>query len=386
MKTTKLSLTRCLATFAAALLIALGAPAAATAQPESAASAVPASVLVTLDPQGGAFPAAAANANAATPATLAVTPGEAYGALPVPARDGHVFHGWWTLPDGTGALITPGTLVPVPANTAAAAPASASDTALTLYAKWSPAAASVAAAAPAAPAPAAAALPDEIIDVSLLVPGTGTIRGNGWQFQSTGTGHANINTVYLFNYAYNFILTGTGAAGVDVEAYRWSGTPACTITLDNLSLTGIRGRSLASMSLKTDGGNLTIYAKNNTVITGRSPAGGIWVSATGATTGTLTLDLAPGAVLDTTSADGGGLTCSGTAAGAALVVQGSGTLNALPASGTDVFGTSIGDALFGYRVPAAGILVEGPVLLTGSVAVNAIGGNYSGTYTTPSNY
>jgi formylglycine-generating enzyme required for sulfatase activity len=138
MKTTKTSLTRCPAAFAAAFLIALGAPAAATAQPEPAASAVPASVLVKLDANGGAFPAAAATASAAAPATLAVTPGEAYGALPVPARAGHAFHGWWSLPDGTGALITPSTLVPAPANTAAAAPASASTTALPRHANWEP--------------------------------------------------------------------------------------------------------------------------------------------------------------------------------------------------------------------------------------------------------
>jgi formylglycine-generating enzyme required for sulfatase activity len=122
------------AALAAALIITL-------LSATGAASAAPASVLVTLDPQGGALPAqpaATPGAPAAAALTLAVTPGEAYGALPVPARDGHAFHGWWTLPDGTGALITPGAIVAIPAAALAADDGDTAAAALTLYAKWEP--------------------------------------------------------------------------------------------------------------------------------------------------------------------------------------------------------------------------------------------------------
>jgi uncharacterized repeat protein (TIGR02543 family) len=88
-------------------------------------------VTVTLDPQGGSLGDASA--------TLAVAPGDAHGALPVPVRAGWSFAGWWTLPDGTGALITPSATV---------APGA---TDRTLYAKWKatgPAAAAIVADGP----------------------------------------------------------------------------------------------------------------------------------------------------------------------------------------------------------------------------------------------
>jgi uncharacterized repeat protein (TIGR02543 family) len=94
-------------------------------------------VTVTFDPQGGSLGDA--------PATLAVTTGAAHGALPVPSRDGYAFAGWWTLPDGTGALITPGATV---------APGA---TDRTLYAKWRVTGPAVAAIADGVPDVAAAA-------------------------------------------------------------------------------------------------------------------------------------------------------------------------------------------------------------------------------------
>ncbi len=56
--------------------------------------------------------------------TFTYTAGATYGALPVPARDGLVFAGWYTGPDGTGEKITSSTTV------------SASSKAL--YSKWDP--------------------------------------------------------------------------------------------------------------------------------------------------------------------------------------------------------------------------------------------------------
>jgi uncharacterized repeat protein (TIGR02543 family) len=91
-------------------------------------------VTVTLDPQGGSLGDA--------PATLTAVTGAAHGALPVPSRAGYAFAGWWTLPDGTGALITPGATV-APGETGRA-----------LYAKWK------------ATGPAAATIADGVPDVA----------------------------------------------------------------------------------------------------------------------------------------------------------------------------------------------------------------------------
>jgi uncharacterized repeat protein (TIGR02543 family) len=73
-------------------------------------------VTITFDANGGAL--------GTQSATKEVTRGGTYGALPAPVRANYAFRGWWTLADGTGALITPSATV----STAAGAQ--------TLYAKW----------------------------------------------------------------------------------------------------------------------------------------------------------------------------------------------------------------------------------------------------------
>ncbi|MDR0352214.1 MAG: InlB B-repeat-containing protein [Opitutaceae bacterium] len=97
-----------------------------------------AAVTVTLDPQGGALDGA--------DATLTVTPGQPYGALPVPVKPKFTFLGWWTLLDGTGALVTPSATVATDAG------------AQTLYAKWQ--AHPVIQTAPAAAAPVPSDIPE----------------------------------------------------------------------------------------------------------------------------------------------------------------------------------------------------------------------------------
>ena len=68
---------------------------------------------VSLDAQGGKV----------TPSKIDVLHGETYGALPVPSREGYLFDGWWTEPDGGGERISPDTVIPEIRT-------------LTLYAKW----------------------------------------------------------------------------------------------------------------------------------------------------------------------------------------------------------------------------------------------------------
>ncbi|MDR0353986.1 MAG: InlB B-repeat-containing protein [Opitutaceae bacterium] len=125
---------KCQPAHALAALLALAAAVQAPAMddlntPADPSGSVPAAatVAVTFAPQGGSL--------AAHSAARSATPGEPYGALPVPARAGFVFAGWWTLPDGTGALVTSSAIVSAPAAGAGAAAG-----ALTLYAKWTPAA------------------------------------------------------------------------------------------------------------------------------------------------------------------------------------------------------------------------------------------------------
>jgi alpha-tubulin suppressor-like RCC1 family protein len=77
-----------------------------------------ASITVTFDPQGGAL--------GQQPEGKTVALNRTYGELPVPIRHGFSFHGWWTLANGSGALITPSVLV------STTAPAQM------LYAKWAP--------------------------------------------------------------------------------------------------------------------------------------------------------------------------------------------------------------------------------------------------------
>jgi uncharacterized repeat protein (TIGR02543 family) len=121
-------------------ILALAGTVAGTALAETNA----ATITVTLDPNGGAFSPADAVAGATFnndgTLTLVRPPGDSYGELPVPVSprpppptpaptgsyDFSVFDGWWTLPDGTGALITPSSPVLAPGG----------GTSITLYAKW----------------------------------------------------------------------------------------------------------------------------------------------------------------------------------------------------------------------------------------------------------
>ncbi len=73
-------------------------------------------VTATFDAQQG---------TAALPPTSTVTNGQSYGALATTSRTGFVFGGWWTGANGTGYLVTPGTIV-------------TATTDHTLYARWVP--------------------------------------------------------------------------------------------------------------------------------------------------------------------------------------------------------------------------------------------------------
>ena len=69
--------------------------------------------VLTFDAQGGAV----------APSQVDVFVGKPYGALPVPSRTGHLFGGWWTVPNGGGVQITATSVVPATSRQ-------------TLYAKW----------------------------------------------------------------------------------------------------------------------------------------------------------------------------------------------------------------------------------------------------------
>lgn len=152
-------------------------------------SALPAAaVTVTLDPQGGSL--------AAAHATLTVTPGQPYGTLPVPSKPKAAFLGWWTMPDGTGALITPGVTVATEAD------------AQTLYAKW-------------APAPAAAIAPAGEAAAASTVAASGT-----WHFTGLDVNANSSDTTAITR-------TGTVTVAADgALTFSWDSSANLTLEFD----------------------------------------------------------------------------------------------------------------------------------------------------------
>jgi uncharacterized repeat protein (TIGR02543 family) len=328
-----------------ALAAALTLAAATHALFANTNSPPPAPASVTLDPQGGAFPAAQP-----VPLMLPVTPGTPYGELPLPTRAGHTFVGWWTLPDGTGALATPSVTVP------------AGTTRHTLFAKWTPRAA----------ATAAAASEDFVthLDIAILSRGQ---TGPGWSLQPNGQ-------LCLDDDARDFIVTGI-APGAAPAVTSIRVTNVGSLMLDELWLRG-DGVLDANSALVADQFDLVVQIKNRVVLSG-TPAGIHNIKGSG----TFAIETGAGAMLSVTGADAG-LMSNVQSGVPSIVLRGEGTMEFDSTGGPGIMACRLyvednavvvaaGGSPVGTGTTAADgvLLYGGALLLRHQARLTAIGGD-----------
>ncbi len=183
---------------------------------------------------------------------------------------------------------------------------------------------------------------DASIALNTLSLGTSG-SGGGWEFDG--------ETLLLDTPGYNYTLTGTAAAGINVYVGE---EVTGTLTLQN---TAINTSATAGSAIRIDTGGLVVSVKGNVTLAGS--AEGIRYAGEVAP---LILDTASGSKLTATGGpEHDGIYCSD----AGLVIKGSGTLN--------FRGGDTADA-----TAWTGIYTGYGVIIQGSVQVTATGGNYTG--------
>lgn len=183
---------------------------------------------------------------------------------------------------------------------------------------------------------------DASIALNTLSLGTSG-SGGGWEFDG--------ETLLLDTPGYNYTLTGTAAAGINVYVGE---DVTGTLTLQN---TAINTSATAGSAIRIDTGGLVVSVKGNVTLAGS--AEGIRYAGEVAP---LILDTASGSKLTATGGPAhDGIYCSD----AGLIIKGSGTLN--------FRGGDTADA-----TAWTGIYTGYGVIVQGSAQVTATGGNYTG--------
>jgi hypothetical protein len=202
-----------------------------------------------------------------------------------------------------------------------------------------------------APAPAAT------VTIALNTLSTDTDNSaDGWGYDAT----AKQLTIYGTEIPKNYTLTGSAAAGVSVfvdEDVHGTVTLA-NATLDTSTLVGSTDSALdiaAPGLVLAITGTVTLVGSDEGILYEGDSYGGIGAP--------LVLDLAAGAVLNTTGGPGfDGIYCIGDG----LLVRGAGTLNAR------------GGDTSGDNTAYTGLYIGGALIAQDSVTINATGANYAG--------